>query len=51
MADYLDWTREQEEAELEHYRERVRAERAAELTSTDAEAASVREVVRDLRLV
>ncbi len=50
MADYLGWTPEQEEAELAHYRERVRVERAAERESTDAGAAAVRETVKDLRL-
>lgn len=51
MAEYLGWTPEQEEAELAHYRERVRVERAAERESTDAGAAAVRETVKDLRLV
>ena len=50
MADFLGWSAEQEAAEVEHYRERVRVERLAEKESTDAAAAAIREEVRDLRL-
>lgn len=51
IAPLLGWTDEQRQAEVQHYRDRVEAERAAEQVPSDAEAISVRAAVRDPRLV
>jgi len=51
ITPLLGWTEERRQEEIQHYRARVQAERAAERVPTDEQAISARAAVRDPRLV